>query len=345
MATAKGTRVIWFDVLNVVACFGVVSMHFNGLVHAYSPTLDWAQALAVDCLFYWAVPVFFMLSGATLMDYRDRYDTRAFLIKRAKRTVIPFVAWSLIALVWKVSYGLMELPHGPRSLINLVLNTQIIDIYWFFIPLFMMYLSLPALSLFRANRGIIRYLIGMGFLINIALPFACTAVGITWNSQASLSILGGYLIYVLIGFYLRDEKLSKKQRVVIYALGICGVLTRYVHTVFASANQGELVNLTWGYTSLPCFFESIAVFVLARQIRWERMFKSDVAKQRLKAVAGCSFGIYLIHMIVFQYGLWMTGLNGGDWEWRILGPFVAYGICLVLVWVMKRIPGVRALIP
>ena len=69
-------RVIYFDILNVVAAFGVVAMHFNGLVHAYMPTWDWVQAHAVDCLFYWAVPVFFMLSGSTLMDYRDRYTTK-----------------------------------------------------------------------------------------------------------------------------------------------------------------------------------------------------------------------------------------------------------------------------
>lgn len=103
-------RVIYFDILNVVAAFGVVAMHFNGLVHAYMPTWDWVQALAVDCLYYWAVPVFFMLSGATLMDYRDRYTTKEFLRRRARRTLVPFLAWSVIALVWKVGTGQMPLP-------------------------------------------------------------------------------------------------------------------------------------------------------------------------------------------------------------------------------------------
>lgn len=338
-------RIIWFDVLNVIACFGVVAMHFNGLVHAFSPTWDWAQALLVDCLFYWAVPVFFMLSGATLMDYRDRYDTRSFLVRRVKRTVIPFIAWSLIALVWKVSTGLMEAPRGPRSLINLILNTQIIDIYWFFVPLFMVYLALPALSLLRRDKRVIQYLIGVGALLNVALPFVCAVVGITWNPQASLPVLGGYLIYVLLGYYLRDEQLGQKKRRVVYALGAISVLVRFGHTVVASVGCGELVELTWGYTSLPCFLESVAVFVFARQVDWGRLFKSDASKNRLKTIAGCSFGIYLIHMIVFQYALWFTGLNGGDWEWRIVGPFAAYGVCLALVYVLKRLPGVRRLIP
>ena len=345
MADTTGKRVIWFDVLNVVACFGVVAMHFNGLVHTYSPTLSWVQALMVDCLFYWAVPIFFMLSGATLMDYRDRYDTSVFLLKRMKRTLIPFLAWSLIALVWKVSFGLMEPPQGLLSLVDYIFNTKIIDIYWFFIPLFMVYLSLPALSLLRGERRVISYLIGIAAIFNIVLPFLCSIVGIPWNSQASLPVLSGYLIYVLIGYYLRDEPLSRRARCVIYALGVCGVLVRFGHTVLASFGNGELVNLTWGYTNPPCFLESIAVFVFARQVDWGRVFKTDAAKHRLKAVAGCSFGIYLIHMIVFHFGIWLTGLNGGDYEWRIFGPFVAYGLCLVLVWSLQHVPGIRRLIP
>lgn len=52
--------------------------------------------LAIEVLFYWAVPIFFMLTGATLMRYRERYDTKTFLLKRFQRTVIPFLAWSTI---------------------------------------------------------------------------------------------------------------------------------------------------------------------------------------------------------------------------------------------------------
>lgn len=345
MSTKREGRIVYYDVLNVVACFGVVAMHFNGLVHAYSPTWGWAQALAVDCLFYWAVPVFFMLSGATLMDYRDRYDTKEFLIKRVKRTLVPFVVWSLVVLIWKVSHGLMEPPVGPRSLIDMVLNTKIIDIYWFFIPLFMVYLSLPVLSLLRDKKRILRYMALVGVVLNVALPFFSKVVGITWNAQATFPVLGGYLVYVLIGYLLRDERLSKRSRAAIYLLGIAGVLVRYLHTLFASLSAGAIVELTWGYTSLPCLLESVAVFVFARQVRWERLFGSDRAKSRLSKVAGCSFGIYLIHMIVFQYGLWLTGLNGGDVEWRLIGPFVAYGVSFAIIWVMRHVPVLRTIVP
>ena len=61
-AEISNSRTAYYDILNIVACFGVVSMHFNGLVHSYSPTTEWRQALLVDCVFYWAVPIFFNVS-------------------------------------------------------------------------------------------------------------------------------------------------------------------------------------------------------------------------------------------------------------------------------------------
>ena len=254
-----------------------------------------------------------MLSGATLMDYRDRYTTKEFLRRRARRTLVPFLAWSVIALVWKVGTGQKPLPQGPMALISLIFNTQIIDIYWFFIPLFAVYLSLPVLSLLRDNKKALRYLATLGVLLNVALSFLCSVAGITWNSSASFPLLGGYLLYVLLGYLLRDAELDSSKRRLIYIVGIAGVLVRFVHTVLASRASGELLQLTWGYTNLPCFLEAMAVFVFARQVKWDRFFRSDRSREALSRVAGCSFGVYLIHMIVFWFGLVLSEYDGGDY--------------------------------
>ena len=339
------SRILYFDALNVVACFGVVAMHFNGLTHAYSLSWDWRQAFFVDCLFYWAVPVFFMLSGATLIGYREKYSTKTFLLRRFKRVFIPFVVWSIIALIWKVQTGQMDAPIGPRSLFNLIFNTQIIDIYWFFIPLFSVYFCIPVLSMLRDNKRVLLYLIAIGVLFNIALPFLGDLCGISWNKDALIPLANGYLLYVILGYILHGYYLSKKQRALIYLAGIIGVLFRFMHTVYCSDASGALVQTTWGYQNLPCFLESIAVFVFARQVHWEKIFATEEQRRILAKLASCSFGIYLIHMIIFWYGLGITGLNGGDIEWRLIGPIVAYFACLLLVLALKKIPVLKQIVP
>ena len=340
-------RVLYYDVLNVLACFGVVAMHFNGIAHAFEPRLGWVQALAVDCLFFWAVPIFLMISGATLMDYRDRYDTKTFLARRCSRVLVPFVCWSLIALAWKVRTGQMEMPDGPLQVINLVINAQVIDIYFFFIPLIMIYLCIPALSMVRDRRRFLWYLVAVGGVVNYAIPFVCGLVGIEWNPSASFPLLGGYLMYPVLGYLLRDHDFSARERGAIYAVGALAVLVRFSHTVVASFAAGTLVTTTWGvgYVSLTGLLESVAVFVFFRQFRWERIFRGERARNALAQVAGCTFGIYLTHMFLFWYGLQWTGLNGGHLAWRVGGTIVTYVLCLALVWVARRIPVVRRLFP
>lgn len=51
-------REIYLDMLNIVACFCVISMHCNGIVHTYSNTIPWKQSMFVETVAYWAVPVF-----------------------------------------------------------------------------------------------------------------------------------------------------------------------------------------------------------------------------------------------------------------------------------------------
>jgi len=50
----------------------VVFFHTNGIVYTYSDTLSWKISVVERCIVYSAIPIFFMLTGAKLMDYRKR---------------------------------------------------------------------------------------------------------------------------------------------------------------------------------------------------------------------------------------------------------------------------------
>ena len=119
-------RVGYFDALNVVSCIAVVTMHVNGTsLYTFHHSVSWLSSLFIDCLCYFAVPVFFMLTGATLMDYRKRYNTYEFIKKRFSRTMIPFLFWSVVAIVWCV-LALKCLKwsdvSSPIKLINVIFN-------------------------------------------------------------------------------------------------------------------------------------------------------------------------------------------------------------------------------
>ena len=86
--TNKKSRIKYISVLNALACFAVVMLHSNGAFWTYSTDSYWISADFIESFMYFAVPVFFMISGTTLIDYRDKYSTREYFKKRIEKTLI-----------------------------------------------------------------------------------------------------------------------------------------------------------------------------------------------------------------------------------------------------------------
>ncbi len=334
-------RVVYFDILNIAATFGVILLHCNGLAHTYSDTLAWYQALLVEVLIYWPVPIFFMLSGATLIGYRERYTTVDFFKKRIMRTLIPFVIWSIISAIIK---GINPFEIGLISFYNKFITIGIENVYWFFIPLFSVYLSMPVISLLAHNRRILWYMAGGSFLISSFVPLVIGYMGFWWNYSLTMLTCGGYLMYAILGYLLATEELSKPKRVILYLLGLFGAVLRYTMTVLGSRRNGVIYKGYFSYTAYYAVFLAVAVFLLAKNSRLiEKIKQCPRCVSIIKTISGCSFGIYLSHMIIRTFlGRY---LPSNCWEWRLLVPFLIYAIGLVGVWVLKKIPVLKHIVP
>lgn len=134
----EDSRTLYFDVLNVLGTLFVVWIHFGNEVHWYDGSTVWYWCLFIQVIAYWAVPVFFMLTGATLMDYQKKYSTKTFFIRRFRKTVIPYLFWGAIISLVKIKRGSIQIPYDGKisqllySISDLFLHNQMESIYWFF---------------------------------------------------------------------------------------------------------------------------------------------------------------------------------------------------------------------
>ncbi|MBE6779083.1 MAG: acyltransferase [Ruminococcaceae bacterium] len=334
-------RVLYYDLLNICATLGVVLLHSNGLAHHYSATAAWYQAFAVEVLFFWPVPIFFMLSGATLMGYRQRYTTADFLKRRFMRTVIPFVVWSVIC---SFVYQVDPFALGLKEYVNRFMGTSILSIYWFFIPLFAVYLAMPVLSLLKENRRILWYMVGAAFVLTSLLPPVLQYVGIRWNGQLQFVMAGGYLPFAIMGYLFSTQEFTRRQRIIIYLLGVLGAAIRYGCTVWLSMEKGSLDRTFFSYHGYYTVFLAAAVFVWFRYSRWiQRMGEHPRLATAVKTISGCSFGVYLMHMPINK--LLATYIEPVGWEWRLLVPFLIYAMALGITYLLKKVPGLRHMVP
>ena len=216
-------RTSYFDLLNVTSCISVIALHCNGFYHQYSGSPIWKFTVFVQVVFYCAVPIFFMLSGATLLNYSNRYSTKEFYKKRIKKTVIPYVFFTI------AFYGLYVVGHFVRhneidlNLMNFfkyLSNGRIpFANYWFFIPLFCIYLLMPFLSkiVINSSKKELEFLIVIMFVFQSFLPIIDYFT--KFNTIPVLPITG-YVFFLFLGYYLAKYDIEKNNKFLISVLTV-----------------------------------------------------------------------------------------------------------------------------
>lgn len=345
--------ILYFDLLNIFACFAVVALHVNGAVHTFAKTRNWVSCMFIEALFYFAVPVFFMLTGATLMNYRKRYDTGAFFKKRIFKTFVPFMIWSIIGICWSIFYTKgMKISdiNTPAKFISAVINCKGMGIYWFFPALFSVYLTIPLFSLVDEDKrigkkGIFTYLILVYIVLNVLLPFVCRLTGIQWNSALNAVSCGGYVVWFLIGYLLANTDINKKFRILIYILGLIGFFMYFYLTVQNSFKTGRFDKTYAGYMNIPAIFMGTAVFVLFKYGKWNLIEKHEKAVRVVRNLSSASFGVYLIHYYLKDFSIRHFGIDPRSTLYRIVGTFIIYGLSVIIVRVIQKIPVIRKMVP
>ena len=103
----------------------------NGAFYQFSTEKYWILSNIIKSLCYFAVPVFFMIRGANLIDYDKKYTTKEYFIKRIKKTFIPFISFSLIGLIFSIII-FKNISIGDLSIkyiYNGIFNTSFINVY------------------------------------------------------------------------------------------------------------------------------------------------------------------------------------------------------------------------
>lgn len=339
----KKSRNLWMDLLNVFACMGVVLLHCtNRQIHSFDCNQDFSFYVGAftHSFFYWPVPIFLMLSGANLLGYEKSWKT--FYKRRFLRTVVPFLGWS-------VFYGLVMVlfkwdEYTVKTFVEDFFNGKLNGHMWFFIPLFSLYLSMPFLSSFIRTISVrlSYWFLAIAFVFVSVIPCVFNFLDLSiW--EGTLFPMGTrYFIFAILGYCIcHKTDWFDTNRKMIYCLGLLSAIIQFVLLIMI-VPIGELRYRDFlGYEYPFSFMIALSVFLLFKNIKWHKLLGEGGQGNRIiREMSSCSLGIYLFHAVLFMIN--------GYFELNIrtfYGFFVVYIISLIVVWIMKKIPIIKYIVP
>ena len=345
----KTKDIKYINFASVVSAIGVVYLHTNGCFWQFRKTANyWPSANIIECVFYFAVPVFFMISGATLMDFYERYDLKAYAKKRIHKTVIPYLFWSIFGLLFQIFIlkSINPADVGITFIVKGLLTGRLIVIYWFFVPLFSIYLCLPLFAAVPKERRIklFSFLTVAALFLNVLLPFILTLYDAKDVGTFSVGVGAGYLIYIMLGYLLTRIEIPRRWRFGIYALGLIGLLMHIIGTYQLSMAAGQIVSTYKGYVNVPCVLYSIAVFVFFRYAGSRCMARRGI-NQIIERLSKYTFSLYLLHWFVLQMVIKLFRADSHLLTFRILMPWGIVAIVVFTSWILRKLPVMNKLLP
>lgn len=197
-------------------------------------------------------------------------------------------------------------------------------------------MCIPILDKITDKMNVFKYMIGLGFVFLGILPFLCNLIHINYNHELVPKMVSGYVLYSILGYYLSHKELSEKQRKLIYLLGIVGFFSNFIGTAMLTDVENEINELFRGPYNWPCFFQTMAFFVLFQNIEIHE--KID---KYLNWLSTKTFGIYLIHIYLVWEIPKLLNVNTYSLMWRILGGLVIYILSAFIVALLQKIPVIK----
>ncbi len=361
MTQAKRKKDLSLEIMRIVAMFFVIFNH-TGL-KGYFLFADCTPGSIVFWLYMgmsvldkFAVPLYFMISGALLLGKDE--DLKTIFKKRISKTALALLIISAVYYIVDIINGTIKF-KGAETVLNFFVGLFCGNIkfhLWFLYSYLIMLLILPFLR--RIVRGLsrkeYRYMFILAFSVMVFKPLFEYIFFNGKELHYTFSLLDtNNVVFPILGYYLYNvvDLSNMKKRWLAAAWGINLLLTAVVCVLIfiRYKNTGKLDEThSQQFHRMFAMVNATTVFLTIKKLTPE--IENKVVSYILSAIGGCTFGVYLIHPLIMKdvqmISLWdnMSAVIPNQMIATILFCIIIFLICTVFTFILKLLPFVKKLL-
>ena len=223
---------------------------------------------------------------------------------------------------------------------------------WFFYMILGLYLATPILRVYMryAERSNLVYFSWLWCAAVVLPPVVQIVTGAEFGLE--FVVATGFVGYFVVGYLLSEARLTRNQVLLSGAVVLASAAVTALATCAATRRAGTLYDGYLAPLSPNVAIMSIATFLFLKAQPFEILSSrfSGLARA-LTWVGSASFGVYLVHMIILRE--LERGTLGFQLSATTIHPAlgipvtaaVTLGLSLFVVFVLRRVPFVRAIVP
>ncbi len=335
------------DLVKAAAIVGVLTIHVSAAgFGAPIGSFDWLSSLFWGSVSRAAVPLFFMCSGALMLDPRRQLTFRKLWTRSIPRLLAALLFWAFCYQVFDLARtGTLNGASLVQAVKAVLLFRHTSHLYYLHIAL-LVYAFLPVTRVLtaHADRRQLWYFLALWSLLGILYPTVKTfwpftllrGIPVQWMMNMTYAAIGyGVLGHVLSRELCADGRPPKRLPWAL--LAAAGFAVIFCGTWAGSAVTGKLyTQFMEGMTVGPCLLAA-GVYGLCAASRLPKRLERP-----MELLSGASFCVFLVHVFflrIFQHLGW-TGRSPSLVTIPLLVLLLLLCSCAVYA-VLDRIPWVR----
>lgn len=295
------------EVMRIIAAYFVIFNHtgdsgFSLFMQYESNSLQYWLYMLVSVICKISVPIFFMISGALLLQKQE--EGLLEIGKRFFRILMVLIVFSLFSYFQQIYFGneVFDIKHFIRVLIE----NDWMNPYWYLYAFLAYIIVLPFLRALAQKLEMQHYLylivlqvLFIGVIPIVSYYFGNNEYHVNYNFSVGW-LIGNVPFYPLLGYFLENklevDRVSKKHLIGLWAVNVfCIILTCYM-TYYNNVLTGVFAQMfLMSLTSVNCI-----TFYVSMRKWFAKISRDKWASKLIVSLGRATFGIYLVHGLLLR---------------------------------------------